>query len=222
LRAIFSASRKAATEDVLMMQVTLERCWKLDIREWTREGKLIPGTFFVLPLRADAPYEGVQEIEVTVEKEKVRLEYDVRVGVAETLHVPMWTPLSRSRCHYGGSRCWFVCFWCGRRVATLWMHNLNIACRACHGLRYRSQDGTPLQRAFYRAQKLRVQLGGTPDFDRPLPAKKPKRMHWTTWLDARERYYAACDAFHVQMEPLQRRIQEHKKAAEDLLRGDTG
>ena len=46
--------------------------------------------------------------------------------------------LSRSSCHYGGERPWFLCPHCGRRVAILYGGAV-FACRTCYGLAYEVQ-----------------------------------------------------------------------------------
>jgi hypothetical protein len=47
--------------------------------------------------------------------------------------------LTRTPCHYGGTRPWFCCPGCHRRCAKLYLHRDRFRCRTCHGLDYRSQ-----------------------------------------------------------------------------------
>ncbi|MBU6427256.1 hypothetical protein KGQ27_03420 [Patescibacteria group bacterium] len=41
-------------------------------------------------------------------------------------------------CHFGGTRFWFICPGCSRRIGTLYKTPMNdeLLCRKCHGLRY--------------------------------------------------------------------------------------
>ena len=49
--------------------------------------------------------------------------------------------LTTSNMHFGGSRNWFKCPLCTRKVGTLFVHPISnqIACRVCLGLEYRKR-----------------------------------------------------------------------------------
>lgn len=89
-------------------------------------------------------------------------------------------------CHFGGRRPWFSCpaytagRYCGRRVALLYLDGRFFACRPCCGLAYESQQEASCWRGLGKAQKIRMQLGGSPN---PLEAfpDRPKGMHWKTY-----------------------------------------
>lgn len=84
--------------------------------------------------------------------------------------------------HLGGRRWWFTCPGCGRRAAKLYTRpgaDLFL-CRGCHGLGYTSQRESPMFRALSQAQKIRMDLGGSPATVDTFPAK-PKGMHWRTY-----------------------------------------
>ncbi|XFB08130.1 hypothetical protein AAGT13_09390, partial [Azotobacter salinestris] len=70
-------------------------------------------------------------------RDRVRLRYQVTVRgerQAKDYPVPVtWTP-----CHLGGERPWFLCPYCGRRVAKLYLQSV-FACRHCLRLNYASQ-----------------------------------------------------------------------------------
>jgi hypothetical protein len=91
-----------------------------------------------------------------------------------------WTP-----CHYGGSRAWLLCpkANCGRRVAILYADDNDgtIACRHCRNLVYETQRETAGYRDLYRAQKIRMKLGGSGSLGDPFPPR-PKGMHERTYL----------------------------------------
>jgi hypothetical protein len=99
-----------------------------------------------------------------------------------------------ARCHYGGTRVWFRCLRpdCGRRAAILYGRQ-DFACRTCRHFSYPTQRLTVLGRAMFRAQKLRVGLGGASDLDQPFPSR-PKRMHtWTYTRIALRAHNAECE-----------------------------
>ncbi len=157
---------------------------RIDVRQWAREGWLVPGSFVstwqrdgkvtgsilvVVPAGANPPAEVVLIYAASSRGEPAR---DVRE------RVPLaWTP-----CHYGGRRPWFVCpgLGCGRRVALLYGAGVYFFCRHCYQLEYRSQREHECDRHRRRAQAIRRRLGGEPDIDRPFPPK-PKGMHWRTY-----------------------------------------
>jgi len=89
--------------------------------------------------------------------------------------------LTRTPCHLGGSRQWFICpsFWCQRRVAKLYGGDI-FRCRRCCRLAYECSRENAGHRALRQAQKLRIRLGGSADMSKPFP-DKPKRMHWKTY-----------------------------------------
>ncbi len=87
--------------------------------------------------------------------------------------------LSRSSCHYGGERPWFLCPHCGRRVAILYGGAV-FACRHCRGLAYEVQREDVIDRIARRADAIRERLSweaGILNAD----GWKPKGMHWRTF-----------------------------------------
>jgi hypothetical protein len=121
-------------------------------------------------------------IDVAVEHDALQLAYSWRPPGST-----VWTRgtqrvlLTRTRCHFGGTRAWFRCGRCGRRAAVLYLAiGFGFACRRCLGLTYRSQSETVANRAISKARKLRVRLGGGPSLLDPLP-DKPPRMHRRTY-----------------------------------------
>jgi hypothetical protein len=88
--------------------------------------------------------------------------------------------LTRTRCHYGGSRPWFRCpnTGCGRRCGVLYRaRDRRFACRRCHGLAYRTQHEQPDGRLLLKAERIWRRLGC--DFgDEP---QRPKGMHRRTF-----------------------------------------
>ncbi|WP_260456030.1 hypothetical protein [Pseudomonas baetica] len=91
-------------------------------------------------------------------------------------------PVVWTSCHLGGSRPWFSCPSCGRRVAKLY-GGVVFACRHCWRLNYASQQVSTRDRAADRSWSLRRRLGCDEGF-LSMPAEyicKPKGMHWRTF-----------------------------------------
>lgn len=97
---------------------------------------------------------------------------DTRREVAQDIE------LERTVCNYGGTRTWFLCPRCGRRVAKLYGGS-SFYCRHCHGLRYRSQAESGSDRLLRKARKIRARLGAGPSFYDSID--KPKWMRWPTF-----------------------------------------
>ena len=83
--------------------------------------------------------------------------------------------LTWTDCGFGGQRPWFVCPGCGSRVAILY-RDRTFSCRRCCDLRYRSQRDNSGNRAFAKAQEIRVRLGGDANITTPFPGR-PRYMH---------------------------------------------
>ncbi|WP_288076954.1 hypothetical protein [Pseudomonas sp.] len=152
----------------------------LDVRELHRTGVLVAG--WNGSWRWSRQGKVVASIDLAVESlERVRLSYRLtRDGQAEEKDYPVpitWTP-----CHLGGSRPWFLCPCCGRRVAKLYISTL-FACRGCLRLNYRSQQASKRDRPIDRSFDLRRALGCDEGFlIRPAELiRKPKGMHWRTF-----------------------------------------
>lgn len=54
---------------------------------------------------------------------------------------PYLVKITRTSCHFGGSRPWFRCILCGNRAGKLYLNEdgSHLFCRECSNLRYRSQ-----------------------------------------------------------------------------------
>lgn len=67
--------------------------------------------------------------------------------------------ITRTPCHYGGARPWFVCPQCLRRVAILYLWNVP-QCRTCARLVYSSQSDDAIGRSWRRTRKIEARLKG--------------------------------------------------------------
>lgn len=131
-------------------KTTVEHLERCDIREEARAWPLEPGEQIGLPV-----WDGSQWTRV-------------------------WVTLSFTPCNFGGSRPWYDCPDCGRRVAILYHWKQWWFCRTCLGLTYSSSQGGDLDRAIRQVGKLRARLDGSETIFDPWP-RKPPRMHWRTY-----------------------------------------
>jgi hypothetical protein len=173
-------------------RTTCESCISIDVRRWHREGRLRPGQCFRCSWTWGGEPSG--SISVRTEWEAVVLMYRSRSwGDTEWKPIGQRVPITRTACHLGGQRPWFVCSvssggrYCGRRVAVLYIADELFACRRCYGLAYASQQEPLHHRGIGRAQKIRMHLGGGPNMLEDFP-EKPKGMHWRTYDRVRRAY----------------------------------
>ena len=87
--------------------------------------------------------------------------------------------LSRTACHFGGTRPWWRCPSCWRRVGSLYRHDWFV-CRHCLGVGYASQREGERRRALRTARRIRERLDGSLNLDWAFPPK-PRGMHWQTY-----------------------------------------
>lgn len=172
---------------------TTGECRSLDVRDWQRRDLLRPGHAFTWTWSRDG--EVLASIGVITRPDGVRLDYSYRERGGERESVAEFVPLNWTPCHFGGRRPWFACPGvvngraCGRRVAKLYSGGRSFLCRHCCDLTYDSRRESAYIRAVYRAQKVRLRLGGDANMTMPFP-QRPKGMHRRTY----ERLRAAHDA----------------------------
>lgn len=87
--------------------------------------------------------------------------------------------LSKSACHYGGYRYWWLCPSCSKRVAVLYCAGTYV-CRHCIGANYGSQLQQPIDRLFSRADAIRQRLGWQSGIAHGI-GERPKGMHHSTY-----------------------------------------
>jgi hypothetical protein len=165
--------------------------WQLDVRRWQRDGLLLAGRSFGLQWTQSGEVSAFVCVQVGNDTVFVGCGHRTSRGAwqSEPQHPVrlQWTP-----CNFGGRRAWFRCpaRGCGRRVAMLYSTGGIFACRHCYRLAYDSQRQPAHDRALYRAQAIRERLGGSGNMTLPFP-KKPKRMHWRTYLRLLREYERA-------------------------------
>lgn len=86
--------------------------------------------------------------------------------------------LSRTACHFGHYRHWWLCPKCSCRTSVLYCAGLYV-CRHCIGANYHSQLQQPIDRLFSRADAIRQRLGWQSGIAYGN-GSKPKGMHSKT------------------------------------------
>lgn len=165
----------------------------LDIRKLPRASLLKPGGSFNWQWSRRGNV--VASIGGTVDTiNSVTLNYRTRPSGGEWQDKRYQVIVDWTACNFGGSRPWWLCPCCGRRVAVLWGGS-TYACRHCHKLAYQSTRNSSETQAFARADKMRERLGWCAGIAYP-PGGKPKGMHQKTFERLLLVYYALSnDAF---------------------------
>lgn len=87
--------------------------------------------------------------------------------------------LSKSACHYGNYRHWWLCPNCSKRVAVLYCAGAYV-CRHCIGANYSSQLQTKTDRIYTKLNALRERLGWSVGIINGI-GSKPRYMHHSTY-----------------------------------------
>lgn len=145
---------------------------------WLRRKKLftIGRSSTITWSRAGNPTGSIQ---VSCERDHVRLIYRHRPQGGEWQDVNERVPLVESATRFGGSRQWFICLSCSKRCRVLYGGG-RFRCRRCNGLKYDTQYEPAFGRAATRALKIRERLGCKGGIDDLFPPK-PKGMHRRTY-----------------------------------------
>lgn len=167
---------------------TTEDSRPLDMRKLNRSGLLQPGQSFGWQWTVCG--RPVSDIRIHVKTDHVVLAYKYRKHrEAEWEDISQSIYIDRTACHLGGTRCWWLCPTCGRRVAVLYGPGRHYACRHCFRLTYASQRETADDRAARRADRIRRLLGWQIGILNPR-GSKPKGMHWRTFVQLTARHAA--------------------------------
>ena len=131
---------------------------QVDVRRLQREGYLKPGMAYGWQWTR---YGDVQaSINLSVQADRVRFTYRLRTCGGDWQDVHCAVSLDRAPCTYGGTRTWWRCPCCTRRVAILYIGKAP-ACRHCYRLAYRCERETPDDRATRQADKLGAMPAGS-------------------------------------------------------------
>ena len=167
---------------------TTDSLKSLDVNWLNRNGNLMPGCWSSISWSWGEKPTG--SIGIRAEEGLLVLDYKWHSSGDEWENVTESVLLSQTPCNYGGQRPWFICpgvrngIPCQRRVAKLYGAGKYFLCRYCYDLAYQSQRESKPDRFLYKAQNIRVRLGGSADIGKPFPSK-PKGMHWNIYLRLR-------------------------------------
>ena len=152
---------------------------RLNLRKMTRDGVLVPG--------ATTTWHWSNGLLVTISANEASIELAYRYTFAEgerDVRAPV--RMERTPCRFGGSRSWFNCPRCNRRVAMLYLWGYP-ACRTCCRMGYPSQSEDAIDRSWRRTWKIETKLaGGASDWN----YRRPKGMRKATFERLREAYWA--------------------------------
>lgn len=152
---------------------------RLNVRKMTRDGVLVTG--------ATTTWRWSNGLQVTISAIEANIELAYRYTFAEgERDVRAHVSMERTPCRFGGSRSWFACPRCNRRVAILYLWGYP-ACRACCRMGYPSQSEDAIDRSWRRTWKIETKLaGGASDWN----YRRPKGMRKATFERLREAYWA--------------------------------
>jgi hypothetical protein len=164
---------------------TLNSSCRLDVRYLKRQGMLRSGYYSLSWSRNGEP-SGNVNIRVVADVSMTVIYRWRRNSSEEWQSKEQAVSLAHSACAFGGSRQWFVCPYCSRRVAVVVVDGAHVACRHCLKLTYASCNEDRIDRSWSKRDKYKAKLGG----DKGIHLK-PKGMHHRTWQRLRHRYYQA-------------------------------
>jgi hypothetical protein len=165
-----------------------EQLQRVDVRIWARRGYLRDVYAFTWSWNRGGEHTG--SIGVYVHSPDVlTLRYTVTQN-NEARDVVDRVTIARTVCPFGGTRPWFNCTRCTRRVAVLYMRWGYFACRHCQRVSYTSQSGSAIDRVCNRFHRLadKVENG------------KPKWQRWATYNRLFDRYLHADEQFNDVLE----------------------
>jgi hypothetical protein len=179
----------------------------LDVRRLHQQGWLQPGSKFRRQWRRRGKV--VASIDIHVDEDRVTLSYTFQARGGPLTEHDYPVRLARTPCTYGGTRVWFLCPRCARRVAILYMTHHLFACRHCGRLTYVSQRENAADRAARRADAIRKRLGWPLGIANPFGGK-PKGMHWRTYQRLTNELFewqrVAFEGYSEQMGQIERRL----------------
>lgn len=185
---------------------------QVDVRRLQREGCLKPGMAYGWQWTRNG--KAVASIDLSVQADRVTFTYRHRPRGGDWQDVNCTAWLDRTPCTYGGTRAWWLCPCCGRRVAILYIGKTP-ACRHCCRLAYRCEREATDDRAARRADKLRDRLGWQPGILNGNGIK-PKGMHWRTFERLRAKHDALVLASLTEMNAMLGRM---RLRLENMRRG---
>ncbi|NCC04598.1 MAG: hypothetical protein EOM37_11290 [Proteobacteria bacterium] len=159
-----------------------ERALRLDIKSLKQQGGLRPG----LSLTSRWTWNSGESSSITILTHENALEliYRVRNPGEDWQDRRQHIYLDHTECNYGGTRPWFICPQCSRRVGVLYSRGLFL-CRHCSRVAYTSKSENLPDRMLRKANKIRDRLGA--DYGIQNLIRRPKGMHWDKFWRLREK-----------------------------------
>lgn len=140
-----------------------EELKRVDVRMWAKRGLLNSASGFSWSWSRGGDLAGCIGVYVD-SKTALSLRYtattnDDKRDVCERIAI------AHTACNFGGTRAWFCCPRCPKRVAVLYLRAGRFACRHCQRVAYSSQSEDVLGRTWLKQRKLEARLGN--DWQRP-------------------------------------------------------
>jgi hypothetical protein len=150
----------------------------VDVRRLARDNLLVPGQSLNWCWWHPTTGKEMASIGLVIGDGEVTFIYRIGTG-DQAKDVRQRVRLLTTPCNYGRSRPWFMCPYCHRRAALLYVGQ-EVACRRCNRMAYKVQNEGKHDREVRRLNAIRARLGWEPGF---LNGKgwKPKGMHWRTY-----------------------------------------
>ncbi|WP_157275722.1 hypothetical protein [Pelomonas sp. Root1444] len=149
--------------------VKAEHCRRIEAGRWAREGLFSPGRTGTWSWWNADSGERTASIGYRGEGQAVALNFTV-----DGRSVHQFIAELQTACNFGGSRSWFACPRCRRRVGVLFLRSAaGFICRHCGRVTYGSQSDDEVGRSWRKQQKAERRLGGE-------GWMRPKGMHQTT------------------------------------------
>jgi hypothetical protein len=130
----------------------------LDVREFHGKGFLKQGSYVRSWNRGGEPAGSVS---IYLDPTTVTLTYQWTPAGGGAIPRSTVFKLLEAPCHFGGSRYWFGCPWCGRRCAIVYGVSGDgyFGCRRCLRLGYSGESEGSMDRLWRKQRKLEARLG---------------------------------------------------------------
>lgn len=153
-----------------------EQLQRIDVRLWARRGLLNGTGWFSWAWNRGGEPAGRMGVQVD-STTALTLQYTVTIhddkrDVSERVNI------AQTACNFGGTRPWFHCTRCARRVAVLYLRGGRFACRHCQRVSYTSQSEDEIARTWRTQYKIEERLS-----DR---RQRPMGMRLRTYQRLRE------------------------------------
>lgn len=157
-------------------KTTIEQVKRIDIRYLRKMGVLGSHSNGSLSWSINEKPNG--QVDFVCYPTQIQLSYNFRRSPSKTWEsVEQTIQLVETGCHYGGTRYWFQCPGCMRRVVILCGHDKYFLCRHCYQLSYTSQQQTAFDRLMTKKHKIGECIFA--DYVSGHGHLKKKGMHWS-------------------------------------------